>query len=235
MRLIIEFEPTSEFSYDYINKHSIQGLIYYLLKNTSFDNLHSTNKFKYFTFSDIFPVSDFKPGQTKILIFSSPSNELVNTLYNSLLKYNMVRIKNLNFKIKNVKKIKLNLTNKFISGSPIVLYKDNKSNEYFSFEKHNNLKFFLERLQDNAIKKYISYTGDSLALNEPLFDKMIFKKEVVVKEVKGGKEFIIIGSVWRLLEKFYIPNSLYSFYEFIMDCGLGEKNSMGYGFINPVR
>jgi CRISPR-associated endoribonuclease Cas6 len=56
MRLIIEFEPTSEFSYDYINKHSIQGLIYYLLKNTSFDNLHSTNKFKYFTFSDIFPV-----------------------------------------------------------------------------------------------------------------------------------------------------------------------------------
>ncbi len=235
MRLVIELEPFSEIQYDYLNKHAIQGLFYYLLKDTSFDNLHSSNKFKYFTFSDIFPISDFKPGFKKTLLFSSPSNELVNALYDSILRYKTVKIKNLNFNIQNVKKIKLNLTYRFISGSPIVLYKDNKSNEYFSFEKHNNLNFFLERLKENAIKKYNTYTGESMILDEPLFDKLIFKKEIVVKDFKIGKEFIIIGSVWKLLEKFHIPDYLYNFYEFLMDCGLGEKNSLGYGFINPVK
>ena len=235
MRLVIELEPLSEIPYNYLNKHAIQGLIYYLLKDTSFDNLHSSSKFKYFTFSDIFPISDFKPGFKKTLLFSSPSNDLINELYNSILRYRTIKIKNLNFNVINVKKIKLNLTNRFISGSPIVLYKDNKSNEYFSFEKHNDLNFFLERIKENAIKKYNTYFGESIILNEPIFDKMKFKKEVVIKDFKSGKEFIIIGSVWKLLEKFHIPDHLYNFYEFVMDCGLGEKNSLGYGFINPVR
>jgi len=62
-----------------------------------------------------------------------------------------------------------------------------------------------------------------------------FNKEVAVKNVKGGKEFIIIGSVWYLLEKFEISEEMRRFYWFLMECGLGEKNSMGFGFVNPVR
>ena len=46
---------------------------------------------------------------------------------------------------------------------------------------------------------------------------------------------VIIGSVWYLLEKFEISEEMRRFYWFLMECGLGEKNSMGFGFVNPVR
>lgn len=235
MRLLIEFEPLMNARYEVINKHAIQGMIYSLLRNTIFDSLHDSNKFKYFTFSDIFPVSDFQPENTKKLIISSPNKQLIDVIYESISKRDTIKLKDFLFKIKNVKKFKINLTNQFISGSPIVLYKDNLSNEYFSFKRHNDLNFFLERLKDNAVKKYNAYTEENFELNENIFDRIIFKKEVVVKEFKGRSEFIIIGSVWNLLEKFYIQPQHRYFYEFILDCGLGEKNSLGFGFINPVK
>jgi CRISPR-associated endoribonuclease Cas6 len=235
MRLLVELEPLASVKYDVVNKHAVQGMIYNMLRGTQFDVLHLSQRFKYFTFSDIFPVSDFIPGTSKNLIISSPNRQLIETLYSALLECKTIKIKEAPFIIKHVKMFSLKYANRFICGSPIVLYKDNRSNEYFSFEKHQDLKFFLDRLKANAIKKYSAYTGSPFELDEQIFDKIVFKKEVAVKDFKSGKEFIIIGSVWKLLEKFYIPRHLIPFYEFIMDCGLGEKNSLGFGLINPVR
>ena len=67
-----------------------------------------------------------------------------------------------------------------------------------------------------------------------IFDRLKFKKEVAVTLRMDNTEFIMIGTVWRSLEKFNINRENGDFYRFIMDCGLGEKNSMGFGFINPI-
>ncbi|WP_297065841.1 CRISPR-associated endoribonuclease Cas6, partial [Thermococcus sp.] len=45
----------------------------------------------------------------------------------------------------------------------------------------------------------------------------------------------VIGSNWELLEKERIKPEERRFYRFIMDAGLGEKNSLGFGFLNPLR
>ena len=62
MRLIIKFIPDEASKYDSVNKHTIQGFIYSLLKNTPYSSYHDSGGFKYFSFSNIFPVSDFKRG-----------------------------------------------------------------------------------------------------------------------------------------------------------------------------
>lgn len=239
MRLIIKFVPAESFSADVVYKHTIQGFIYECLKTEVVKNanFHSAKRFKFFCFSDVFPSGDFVEGEEKRFIVSSPNAVLMERLFEGVRTKKEMHIGTHRIRLKEVKRVKVPLKNQFISGSPIVLYKDNRRNLYYSFRRDGDLDFFLARLKDNAIKKYEVFYGEKLEIEdgEPLFDRLRFNKEVAVKNVKEGKEFIMIGSVWYLLEKFEISDALKKFYWFLMECGLGEKNSMGFGFVNPVR
>ena len=235
MRLLLTFSPTSEFSYDCIDKHTIQGLIYSLLGDSEYGAYHDLKRFKFFTFSDIFPIGDFTIAENKNLLISSPDPRFIRSIEDGLKGRDTLKLGNYSVWIKGYRIINLGLMNRFISASPIVLYKDNKSNLYFSFERDKNLDFFLERLKENAIKKYNAFYSTDFTLKENIFDRLKFRKEVAVKLRKKNEEFIIIGSVWKLLEKFKISGENRKFYRFIMDSGLGEKNSLGFGFINPMR
>jgi len=232
---MLRFRPLENFSFDEVCKHTIQGLIYSALRESGYGEIHDSPKFKFFCFSDIFPSTDFNENEVKNLIISSPDPNFITTLYKSLKEKRDFRLNTYKIKIEEMKKFYINLKNRFISGSPIVLYKDNKRNIYYSFRRDGDLNFFLNRLKDNALKKYNIYYSDDYYLEGNIFDNLEFKKEVAVRNFKGGKEFIVIGNVWSLLEKKEIKKDERKFYSFIMECGLGEKNSMGFGFINPIR
>jgi len=86
------------------------------------------------------------------------------------------------------------------------------------------------------VKKYqIYYNDPEFQLSGKIFDTIEFRKEVAVHNRKQGKEFIHIGTLWKKLEKEYINKEERRFYHFIMESGLGEKNSMGFGFLNPIQ
>jgi len=225
-----------DFSANKIYKHTIQGFLYECLRTVEKDpELHSSKKFKFFCFSDIFPSGNYVKGKEKSFIVSSPNAKLIEQLMKGVQAKKEPCIGGHKIRIKNMNKIKLPLRNRFITGSPIVLYKDNQRNLYYSFRRNDDLDFFLQRLKDNIVKKYEAFFGEKLDFEEPLFDKLIFNKEVAVKNVKNEREFIIIGSMWYLLEKVHIKEELKKFYWFLMECGLGEKNSMGFGFVNPLK
>lgn len=232
---MLKFRPLENFSFDEVCKHTIQGLIYSALGESGYGNIHDSPRFKFFCFSDIFPSTDFREGEVKNLIISSPDPKFISTLYKSIKQKRDLRLNTYRIEIEEMKKFYINLKNKFISGSPIVLYKDNKRNIYYSFRRDGDLNFFLNRLKDNALKKYNIYYNDDFDFEGEIFDNLEFKKEVAVRNFKGGKEFIVIGNVWSLLEKKEIKKEEKKFYSFIMECGLGEKNSMGFGFINPLK
>ena len=231
VRVILKLNPQFDGAYEIINKYAIQGFIYHQLLKTPFAKYHDIQGFKFFTYSDISPVSDYKKDTSKFLVISSPNPSLINTLYQQLNSKKIAVINGLEFKIVEVKKIRPKITGIFTTSSPIVLYKNNLNNEYFSFRKGGTFNFFIERLTENAIKKYQAYYNERINLEGNIFDKLVFRKEVAVNIYKNG----IIGSMWKLIEKYNIDPRYRKFYGFIMDCGLGEKNSLGFGFINPVR
>ncbi len=235
MRCILKFTSENHVPGSKINKHAIQGHIYSTLSGTDMESLHERKGFKFFTFSDIFPSGDFFPNKEKRLIISSPNPKFIHAIYNKWRETHYFYLSRFPFKILDVKKTRLPLRNVFTTGSPIVLYEDNMRNKYFSFRRNNELKFFMDRLKENAVKKFNVYYEDEFVLDEPIFDRMRFKKEVAVKLTREGVKFIIIGSVWETLEKTEISREKHKFYDFIMDCGLGEKNSLGFGLVNPVR
>ncbi|AEH25113.1 CRISPR-associated endoribonuclease Cas6 [Pyrococcus yayanosii] len=220
-----------------VNKHAVQGFIYNMLKGSPYEKRHDEPKFKFFTFSDFFVDSK---GRLSLLI-SSPDKEFINTLHESIRARDWIHIGQYEFEVLDVKKFSLKLRNRFQTGSPIVLYKDKDRGEYFKLHYHRDLGFFLWRLKENAIKKYEAFYGEPFVFEGPIFDRLIpkvrrnGKLDVYVKVVKNGTSFVVIGSNWELLEKERIKAEERKFYRFIMDAGLGEKNSLGFGFINPIR
>lgn len=237
MRLLIKFHPKWNYADGRVTKHDVQGFIYNLFRtHTGKVSLkHDTKQFKFFCFNDIFPIGDFKKNEVKNLLVSSPSKTFINALDYNLNIQREYHLGGCPIAIRSVKKF--DLQNKFLfkTGSPIVLYKDSKKNEYFSFKKHRDFEFFLRRLQDNAVKKYNIFFNESFQLKQQIFSDFEFRKEVVIHNSKCDKSFIHIGSTWRKIGNETTDKSLHKFFKFIMDTGLGEKNSMGFGFLNPIR
>lgn len=232
MRLILKFKPENDFSYDSINKFTLQGFIYSLLQGTPFSNYHDVNGFKYFSFSNIFPISSFNTGKIKNLIISSPKKGFIKTLKSSLIKRDYFYLGKQRMNLDNVAIFQPKLKRRFINSTPIVLYEDNLKNRYYSLKNTNDFSFFLDRLKDNALKKFNAYNDLDYYFDGNLFDQFEFNREVAVRVKKADKMFLIIGTLWKNLEKFNMDDK--RFYNFIMDCGLGEKNSLGFGMINPM-
>ena len=165
----------------------------------------------------------------------------IEALYSNIRSRDHVYIRKHELKPTKIKKFKLPLRKRFQTGSSVVIYRNAQNNEYFKLHAHWDLRFFIERLKENAEKKYNAFYNDEFVLDSPIFDRLIPKLRsngklyVYVRVIKNRVSFPIIGSNWELLEKERIKPEERRFYQFIMDAGLGEKNSLGFGFLNPIR
>ncbi len=240
MRLLLTLEPLEDFPSFAIGKHTIQSMLYYHLTGTEYDDLHRRKGFKFFTFSDLFPGGDFHKGKVKNLLVSSPDDGLIETLHERLSGAERVIFGRHPFIVRKVKKFRLRPTGRFTTGSPVVVRAPAGRGRFFTFKHHGNLAYFLERLTENALNKYRAFTGEEFELDGPLFTKMIPKVrkngwfDVYVRVNMGGKYFDVPGTNWELLE-FELGDANRRFYTFLMDSGIGILNSLGFGFLNPLR
>ncbi|PYB67579.1 CRISPR-associated endoribonuclease Cas6 [Thermoplasma sp. Kam2015] len=236
-RIIITLNSKTKIPADEFNKYYMNSLIHNLLRDAGIDYLHASNRFRYFTFSDFFPSGPLMPGDEKKIIISSPDVDMIKMLFEAISKDNFIYLGESRLDVADLKMFNLNKRpNAFITGSPIVISKDNRKNLYFSIRNDDSLSFFLTRLKQNAVKRYIQFTGKTgFTFEDVIFDKLLFNKEVSVRLRKMGREFFVIGSTWRLLKKERLSYRYIDFYRFLMDAGIGEKVSMGFGFLNPVN
>ncbi|MEM0135192.1 MAG: CRISPR-associated endoribonuclease Cas6 [Thermoplasmatales archaeon] len=236
-RLLISFTSDSSTAESNFDKHLFQSFIYSNFQHPDFGAVHEGNRFRFFTFSDFFPSGPMEKGGKKSVIVSSPSFEFINHLFDSMKGRTEIYLGNARLQILSLKVVNFRYSPKiFETASPIVLYKDNKTNLYFSLRRGDSLAFFFNRLKDNALKRYRQYSGDhDFDLPHPIFDNATFNREVAVRVSKRGKNFIIIGTAWYRMERFMISRREEPFYRFIMDAGVGEKPSLGFGMLNPVK
>jgi len=121
MRLLLELEPEEDFPAWSVGKHSIQAVIYSLLSGTEYEALHDSRIFKFFTFSDFFPGGDFKRGDKKRLLISSPDGGFIETLHEKLLPNERLYLGRHSLGLLSVKKFSLRPGRAFITGSPVVV------------------------------------------------------------------------------------------------------------------
>ena len=220
----------------------MQGFIYSLLRNTKFDHLHDKHGFKFFCFSNIYKA---KGSNHHSLIISSPDPDFITQVEYQLNKIieNQIPVELGSLfeliKIVKIPEKNLNFPLKIITQSPIVIripiakYQGKIVNTapYNSLQWRSGhpVELFIEALEINLKKKFIEFTRKSF--KGRIFEGFDFKKQVSTKIDVASSKVPVIGSLWKLDFASEVPVNLQLF---ALDCGLGERNSLGFGFVNPV-
>ena len=92
------------------------------------------------------------------------------------------------------------------------------------------LDLFIEFLESNLKKKY--YEFSSYEITGRIFEQFTFKKQVSTRILIRDRFIPIIGSLWEFSFFKHVNQDIQLF---ALDCGLGERNSMGFGFMNPIK
>ncbi|MEM3191332.1 MAG: CRISPR-associated endoribonuclease Cas6 [Candidatus Parvarchaeota archaeon] len=166
-----------------------------------------------------------------------------------------ITIGSMKFKIDYVDKLDVRLPGNspftLITGTPIIIriprekYKaygiDPKGRyDYVYWRSDHPIDLFISQLENNLRKKYAEYFGfgnDNTAglnvngMERPpfLFQKFKFKKQVSTRVPMKGFDQVVIGTVWEFGFEADVNRDMI---QFALDVGLGERNSLGFGFLN---
>ena len=109
MRLLIRLQCTERCIYEMQYHYHLQGFIYNLLKGGKYHYIHNKEGYKFFCFSNIFPITkNIEKNDLRMLIISSPDSEFITFLYDSLLQPHIrerIRFGSMVFRIESVSKI----------------------------------------------------------------------------------------------------------------------------------
>jgi CRISPR-associated endoribonuclease Cas6 len=250
-RLLIRLRATDDSRYETEYHKDIQGLIYTLLRGSPYDN-HNKQGYKFFAFSNIFPFSDMRKNDQRNLMISSPNTDFISYIKEQLAYLQDIRIGQMKFKVENCNKLDIKLpeydTFSLITGTPIITrihrYRYEESgalelvNRYKSiyWRSGHPVDLFVNQLEDNLVKKYNEYhhrlEDDESEERDPIFYSCKFLKQIAtnVSTGIGLHKATVIGTNWQFL--FNGDNELV---RFALDTGLGEHNSLGFGFMNVKR
>ncbi|MEM3399748.1 MAG: CRISPR-associated endoribonuclease Cas6 [Candidatus Micrarchaeia archaeon] len=250
MRLLVKLEAAKDCSSDLLYHHKLQGFIYSLLRNTEHEKLHDKKGYKFFCFSNIFPTRDMKKGEKAHLIVSSPNDEFVKTLWKQILQRirTTIHIGDNSYNILSARMLQPHLPRSFsfITGTPIIIripnyrygnygIKAEKPYKYVYWKPKHSFEAFIKQLEENLIKKYNEFNNTCME-RMPIFERFIFKKTVCNHIIINGKEVKVFGSVWQFMFDGASRNpEKRKLLRFALDTGLGELNSLGFGFVNVIR
>ncbi len=250
MRLMLELIATKSCAYDFKYHNKIQGFIYSLLKDTCYKHLHDKKGYKYFCFSNIFPVPKdrkIKENQEMKLIISSPDKNFITVLEERVKELQQFRkpinIGEMQFLINEIKKFELKLRAPLTikTSTPVIIRIPDYMYEEYEVPLHLRKKrytywqpgidftAFVKQLEDNILKKYNTYYNTKIETN--IFEVFEFIDTVPTNVIIGNEEYVFKGSLWKFRFSYLSPMHK-KLLEFAIDCGFGERNSYGFGFVN---
>ena len=248
--------------------YNLQGFIYNLLKGSEYHYIHDKHGYKFFCFSNIFPITKkIEFNDLRTLIISSPNSHFIQFLCEEVMKRSNERIRVGNMKFilhsadESFVRIPDNKPFSLITGTPILVriprqkyltygVEPRKPYEYLFWRNNYPISMFISQLEDNLLKKYNEYyycnevfgsTSEEEAANiskkqerEPLislFHKYKFKKQISTRLIMKGFDQLVIGTIWEFNYNMYTNKDII---QFALDSGLGEHNSLGFGFMNMI-
>lgn len=251
MRLEVEFITDKKKRLNFNYNYYITSAIYNLLAEYDEDYskfLHDegymvgNKNFKLFVYSRFMPerfsVSDnymtIKKGKSRLFI-NSPVKEFINSLGNSLIKKGCLNIGEEEYKINNVylrDDISHSYETEFIALSPIVVTTGVEINgEVKPRTVYIDEPKFIENIKNNLLKKYFLVHG---RLPENMSIDIEFNKQYIERSNRGH----LINFKGISIKGFIAPFVMRceeSVKKVAIDCGIGENNSIGMGYIKEVK
>jgi len=245
MRLLLNLISEKDCVYDLSYFNKIQGLIYNLLENSIYRKIHDKPGYKFFCFSNIFPIGNLKENDSRNLLISSPDGAFIKLLKNRIEEKDSIGIGEMQFHIDKIKILNpiLRKNSRLISATPIVIripernyekYKipeEYRKRRYIFWRPCYSFEAFVKQLEENLIKKYNEFHKTEIEM-ERIFEVFKFIKGPIANHVLiDGREQLFIGSLWEFHFS-YLTKEQKKILNFALDCGFGERNSFGFGFVN---
>lgn len=246
MRILLELSSQCNAAYELSYHTKLQGFVYNLLRKSPYCIFHDKKGYKFFCFSNIFPIGDFKEGDKRRLLISSPDVGFIKTLQENLNQKEVIHIGELSFKIESVKVLQSKLRNnvRIITATPIIIripkanyerYGIKSDKEYVFWQPEYSFEAFIKQLEENIFKKYNEFYGQKIE-EFPVFEIFNFKKTTVSHVLLDRNEYKFFGSIWEFIfNGLKYDRKRKEILEFAIDCGFGERNTFGFGFMNVVK
>lgn len=250
-RLLLRLCAKNDSRYETEYHKDVEGLIYSLLRGSDYDN-HNKQGYKFFTFSNIFPFTNIIRNDRRNLIISSPNDNFVSYIKEQLEYLQDIRIGQMRFKVDYCNKIDIEVpeddTISLITGTPIITrihryrYEEagalELAEEYGSiyWRSSHPVDLFITQLEDNLLEKYNEYhhrvEDAGPEERRQVFYNFKFLKQVATKVSAGigMQKATVIGTNWL-----FLLDGSSELARFALDTGLGELNSLGFGFMNVKK
>ena len=252
MRVLARLSARTDAAYDYTYHHKLRGRLWRALDGTDFEDAHDGNDPPGFTYSNPFPPQDMHEGDSRTLLVASPHEELLTHVARDLQNNSEVNVGEMPFRVESLSTLSPDVGEPGSSGvietgtGLLVRIPPWKRDEYGIEDDHgdsatfwrpeHSMVPFRQQIENNLDQKHDQFCDNDLRgpsdVEGDLFDAhQLIKTFALPVTVTQGIERTMILSKWRF--GYTVRDEDHRRHlNLILDAGLGERNSLGFGFMN---
>ena len=235
---------------DYYDK--LRGRLWDALDGTEYDRRHDSGEPPGFAYSNPFPPRDMDAGDDRKLLVASPEEELLAHVAADLLEEPELNIGEMPFQVNDVTSLSPDVGEPGTRGTIetgtglLVRIPPWRCEEYgidhpggdtaVFWRPEHSMEPLRKQLEDNLDQKHDRFAHDHLLgpsdVEGDLFDGYeLIKTFAVPVTVTEGQEMTYVLSKWKF--EYTVRDDHHRRHlNLALDCGLGERNSLGLGFVN---
>ncbi len=239
MRIELSFQTENHVDaripYNY--NHQLSSALYSKIVDKEYQhNLHNSQDFKFFNFSQIFiqklqRTDNYliaKKGNIKLYI-CSPNDYFLTNMINGFLNEPYLRLNNQYFEVSHIQEIQIeNMTTdeNIKTISPVITRTKREVDGKLKIWDLSPGDHFFKNLENNLIKKYEQFHKKQIDKEISFSSEM---RSVKQKRIEIKKDNNILYQRGYMMD--LNMNGDLDLIKFAYDCGIGEGNSMGFGMI----
>ena len=255
MRLIVRLRARADTAYDHTYHHKLRGRLWQALEGTDFEDAHDTNEPPGFTYSNPFPPGDMREGEERTLLIASPYEELLSHVARDLQADRELNVGAMPFEVEHLNALAPDVGEPGSSGTIetgtglLIRIPPWRCEEYdidhpggetaVYWRPEHTMEPLRNQLEANLDKKHRLFAPEYLPVPSDregaLFDAYdLIKTFALPVTVTEGTELTYVLSKWRFGYRVRDDDHRRHL-DLALDCGLGERNSLGFGFVNVME
>lgn len=249
---MVDLSARADTAYDDAYHHKLRGRIWRALDGTEYDELHGTDDPPGFVMSNPFPPRDMREGDERTLLVASHDEGVLAHVAADLLDEQELNIGEMPFHVEDVRALDPDVGEPGTSGTLetgtglLVRIPPWRCEEYgidhpggdtaVFWRPEHTMEPLITQLEANLDKKHGLFAPDYLPgpsdVDGGLFDGYeLLKTFAIPVTVTQGEEMTYVLSKWRF-DYTVRDDDHRRHLNLALDCGLGERNSLGFGFVN---
>jgi CRISPR-associated endoribonuclease Cas6 len=251
VRLLIRLRADRDASYDHAYHHKLRGRLWRALEGSEFDDLHDADHPIGLCFSNPFPPKNMGEGDRRTVLVASPNDRLLATIAEDIVADREFNIGEMPFSVEEVVGIDPDVGEPgshgvIESGTGTVVrippwrfeeYEiDIESNQGAFWRPEFTMEPFVNQIENNLDQKHDHFCQEFLPgpseTDGDLFDSFeLIKTYALPVTVTQGEEITHIVSKWRF--RYSVRSDDHRRHlNLALDTGIGERNALGFGFLN---